>query len=166
MTTKAGFFWRMVLAGLLWLGVVPAATAQPLRTNTPVAFFTDAANRILANARYTFGVTNIQVWPTNFYTPSVHRFLQVAANLYDATALRANHDPSPFPTIFRPIFGPLNSGACIGIVGYQQVTDASIAGFGPGERPTCGTWRFLETGSSCLWIAKRASTTWSMAFRW
>src|SRR5206468_2881029 len=68
-------------------------------------FFTNVAVRLLVNAGYSVGAksksspynpTNIlvtdgvstnfsiQIWPTNLYTTSVHRLLQVAANLYDA----------------------------------------------------------------------------------
>jgi hypothetical protein len=43
-------------------------------------------------------ITYIQVAPTNFYTPAVHRLLQEAANIYDAT--RSNI----YPSVFRPMF--------------------------------------------------------------
>src|SRR5262249_29876743 len=73
-------------------------------------FFTNTAVRLLANAGYSVGTSarnapwsptniltfdgvstnfSVQVWPTNFYTPSVHRLLQLAANIYDATTNRA-----------------------------------------------------------------------------
>ena len=30
-------------------------------------------------------VTNIPIYPVNYYTPAVHRLLQLAANIYDAS---------------------------------------------------------------------------------
>ena len=43
----------------------------------PIDFFTNAADRLLANYGYNFTTANIQLWPTNQYTPSVHRLLQL-----------------------------------------------------------------------------------------
>jgi hypothetical protein len=103
--------------------------------DTPAGFFTDTANRLLANAGYTFGVTNLQVWPINFYTPSVHRLLQVAANLYDATAGLATSGAPHLPSVFRPVFGHVAFSANICIVGYIEATNASMAGLGPGPAP-------------------------------
>jgi hypothetical protein len=40
---------------------------------------------------------NIPVYPTNFYSQSVHRLLQVAANIYDAG------NTNLFPSVFRPV---------------------------------------------------------------
>jgi len=93
----------------------------------PLDFFVNAANRLLASAGYTFTVTNIQIYPTNYYTPSVHRLLQVAANMYDATtnrglALRSLND---YPSVFRPFFsfGPTPGGGerSIYIGGYTEL---------------------------------------------
>jgi hypothetical protein len=105
--------------------------------DTPTGFFTDAANRLLANAGYTFGVTNIQVWPINFYTPSVHRLLQLAANLHDATTNSVNATYPYLPSVFRPVFANASASALgpIYIAGYQEVTNASMAGLGPGPVP-------------------------------
>ena len=108
----------------------------------PEQFFTNAAIRLLANAGYSAGVgptnllnvdnrgvTNllIQIWPNNFYTPSVHRLLQLAANLYDASNVRTFNVPvatNGFPSVFRPVF--LNNGNQIFLAGYQEVTNASV----------------------------------------
>ncbi len=108
----------------------------------PEQFFTNAAVRLLANAGYSAGsgltnllfvdnrgVTNLQVqiWPKNLYTPSVHRLLQLAANLYDAANIRTFNVPfatNGFPSVFRPVF--LNNGSQIFITGYQEVTNASF----------------------------------------
>jgi hypothetical protein len=120
----------------------------------PVQFFTNAAARLLANAGYAVGAgpnpnnllyTNaygslqlhIQIWPTNYYTPSVHRLLQLAANIHDATTNSV--DPIngyPYlPSVFRPIFGAVGNPTNIYIIGYQEATNASIAGLG-GLPPT------------------------------
>ncbi len=45
--------------------------------------------------------TNILVWPTNDYDAAVHRVLQVAANVVDATTNRGEAYPH-FPSVFRP----------------------------------------------------------------
>ncbi len=114
----------------------------------PALFFTNAAIRLLANAGYAPGnanyaasvlvtnyvggvlVTNlhIQVWPTNYYTPSVNRLLQLAANMYDATTNRLDYvvgnDTAYLPTVFRPEFSDKNGNNPIFIVGYHEVTPA------------------------------------------
>ncbi len=124
---------------------------QSYANGGPVQFFTNAAIRMLANAGYTIGLgptnllyTNlsngalslhIQVWPTNFYTPSVHRLLQVAANIYDATTA------NPFPSVFRPVFTRSNdivngiTRTDFYISGYTNSDDASLGGRGPGPTP-------------------------------
>ena len=124
----------------------------------PALFFNAAATRLLANAGYTVGTgpanlvyTNlatgslelhIQIWPTNFYTPSVHRLLQLAANIYDATtnAVAPTYGYPYLPSVFRPVFGawPGVAGAPAGIyiTNYVAVADASLAGLGPGVGPT------------------------------
>jgi hypothetical protein len=98
---------------------------------TGIDFFTNAAARLLAGAGFTFGITNIQLYPTNCYTPSVHRLLQLAANMFDATTNRlygsGTNNPG-MPSVFRPIFGKSISGTetVISIVGYDPVIDASL----------------------------------------
>ena len=86
---------------------------------TPIGFFTNTAERLL-RGQYAFGHTNIQIYPTNAYTPGVHRLLQVAANLYDATTNRGKGLPA-YPSVFRPLFTrtPTN----IIISGYEEVTN-------------------------------------------
>ena len=114
----------------------------------PKQFFTNAAIRLLANAGFTVGdpryatnilvtnyvngvlITNLHIplWPTNFYTPSVHRLLQLAANIYDASTNRTFGvltATNGFPSVFRPIFTSLNSGNQIFIAGYEEVGAAS-----------------------------------------
>lgn len=77
-----------------------------------------------------YGGTNI-----NYYTPAVHRVLQLAANLFDATTNRFVGDgPTNYPTVFRPIFRSQNGIACI--VGYTEVRNtlaASLPMLDPGN---------------------------------
>ena len=109
----------------------------------PEEFFTNAAIRLLADAGYAVGppngtnilvlgtttlngitvpVTNLHIPilpPNNCYTPSVHRLLQLAANMYDATSTNL------FPTLFQPMFqdarGPKTGGG-VYIIGYKEIT--------------------------------------------
>jgi hypothetical protein len=119
----------------------------------PTTFFNNAAELLLRSKIFTFsnmvgtnllgttftqtfGVTNIPIFRTNnpgvCYDEGIHRMLQVAANIYDAT------QPTPtslsgstvrHPTIFRPRFGFVGSGTNLGIniIGYVQVTNATLA---------------------------------------
>ena len=104
------------------------ATAAPiLDTGNPLGFFTNVASRLLAE-ELNVNLTRIQIYPTNQYTPAVHRLLQVAANLYDATTNRY-YDPVPdtntipLPTVFRPFF--VKEGTNVYIAGYSEVTNVS-----------------------------------------
>ncbi|MDB6122032.1 MAG: hypothetical protein JWQ71_1025, partial [Pedosphaera sp.] len=73
-------------------------------------FFTNAADRML-RAQYTnsISITNIPIYDgTNFYySPAIHRVLQLAANIYDATTNRpfAPGATNYYPSVFRPTFG-------------------------------------------------------------
>jgi hypothetical protein len=95
---------------------------------TPVGFFTNAANRLLsAHADFAddrLATTNIQVWPINHYSPAVHRMLQMAANMYDASTNKiASPDGFDYPSVFRPVFG-VRGGTNIFIVDYVEVTNS------------------------------------------
>lgn len=47
----------------------------------------------------------IEIYPTNQYTPAVQRLLQVAANIYDASTNRSyDNSGFPLPTLFEPVF--------------------------------------------------------------
>ena len=105
----------------------------------PLQFFTNAANRLFANAGFTFSLGNvastpanmIPVWPTNLYTPSVHRLLQLAANIYDSTTnrlLTGGLNGPYLPSVFQPQFGIVRSGTnyWIGITNYTEVTNANL----------------------------------------
>ncbi|MBL9127587.1 MAG: hypothetical protein JNL97_08070, partial [Verrucomicrobiales bacterium] len=99
---------------------------------TPSAFFTNAADAIL-KAHYppgvrgvpTVSVTNLSIWPTNLYAPAVHRSLQLAANIFDATT-NATQTPYPhLPHVHRPIFAR-GAGNQVRIVGYEPVWDGRL----------------------------------------
>jgi hypothetical protein len=114
-------------------------------TNNPVQFFTNVADRMLRQTfPYPIGIlytnsalllatnwvqisiTNIPVFPINYYTPAVHRILQQAANIFDATTSR-QMDATPtsmsYPSVFRPTFS--RSGVSnVFINGYVEVTES------------------------------------------
>ncbi len=119
------------VASLLLLLVDPILAGPIINTGRPIDFFTNVAARLL-RSELSLDLSNIQVYPTNQYTPAVHRLLQVAANLYDATTNRAlavtPQDPY-CPSVFRPIFRRMINGtnSLIVIAGYQEVLNADIA---------------------------------------
>ena len=86
-------------------------------------FFPVRQNQALFNP--TNGVSSgIQLFPVNAYTPEVHRLLQVAANIYDATTNRLVY-PHP-PTVMRPVFRKYanpGSDAGVYISRYTEVTN-------------------------------------------
>jgi hypothetical protein len=108
----------------------------------PVQFFTNAAARMLADAGYGTNIVDyvgglprihIQIYPTNYYTPSVHRYLQLAANIYDASTNRTFNVPDAtngFPSVFRPrFFDEVNTPGGtnrVWITGYTEVTNIDI----------------------------------------
>jgi hypothetical protein len=112
---------------------------------TPEGFFHTVADRLLRDygfaddtGRNSLSVTNLQVYPTNFYTPAVHRILQMTLNIFDATATTNNGAKYPFyPTVLRPIFANENGGDIVRIVGYttnitlQRITNSINAMFNP-----------------------------------
>jgi hypothetical protein len=123
---------KLALVGWLLLLGVAVGHAGPLAgMDTPIGFFTNVASRLL-KTQMNLDLTNIQIWPTNQYTPAVHRLLQVSANLYDATTNRAVPGMTNglgFPSVFRPIFNQASplSNAPIYICGYEEVTNADMA---------------------------------------
>ena len=127
-------------------------------------FFTNAAIRLLADAGYTVGLpgstsnvlvygsnyvnglliatTNlsIPIWPTNFYSASVHRILQLALNIYDATTNRTDLTKYPYlPTVLRPIFSSTGGGkggaGPVCITSYREVTPADTDLLNPATPP-------------------------------
>lgn len=91
----------LVLASLL-LVFPPAAAGSQLDTTNAISFFTNLASRLL-KAEMNLDLLNLQVHPTNQYTPAVHRLLQLTANVWDAMH-PTNDAAGPLPTVFRPIF--------------------------------------------------------------
>lgn len=99
-----------------------------------IDFFTNAAQRLIENAGYSrsnVSINYIQLYPTNFYTPSIHQLLQLSANIYDATTNRILNAGVPYPhppSVFRPLFAVTNGPGGTNIVfirGYEEVEDAS-----------------------------------------
>ena len=92
----------------------------------PVSFFTNAAGLLLRDQMGINLAEGIQVYPTNQYSSAVHRLLQLAANIYDATTNRmieGTGDGYPYPpSVFRPVF--TNRMGAIYICSYVEVTNA------------------------------------------
>jgi hypothetical protein len=116
---------------LLALLLPMAARAVPgFDTSSPVNYFSSIASKFFgatpALAQAGLSVTNIPIYPTNCYTPSVHRLLQLAANIYDASTNKTSAPPLDFdyPSVFRPVFGlSTNAGVTnIFIDGFVEVT--------------------------------------------
>jgi len=110
-------------------GIVSATNFFPWRA---MDFFTNTANALLANAGYNFTITNIQIYPTNFYTASVHRLLQLAVNIYDSTTNRVFLGPANYPycpTVLRPLFRRTTIGTnnVVIIAGYREVFGTALA---------------------------------------
>ena len=94
--------------------------------------------------RTNFSLTNILVYATNVnlpgvvineYTPTVHRILQVAANITDSMTNRTALSPYPyFPTVFSPIFSKVQGGGGsshgIVITSYVEVTNNAVQWLG------------------------------------
>lgn len=92
--------------------------ASQLNAQCPVQFFTTVASRLLSS-ELNVDLDDIEIYPTNQYTPAVHRLLQVTANIYDATT--TNY----YPTIFSPTFKVVVTNGCtnVFIAGYEQQTN-------------------------------------------
>ena len=116
-------------------------------------FFTNAADRLLASqpnyiVPWISGPTNlsshfIPIYPTNYYTPSVHRMLQLAANIYDASNPKTNTGaPNYFdyPSVFRPTFWATNFGGVryVYINGYQEVPPLTVPASATTNNPNSG----------------------------
>jgi hypothetical protein len=99
-----------ILVCMLAIAAVPAFGA--LNAGSPTGFFTNVASRLL-KSELNLDLNRIPVYPDDGYTPSVHRLLQVTANLYDSTTTNW------YPTIFRPHFE--TEGTNIFISGYEEV---------------------------------------------
>jgi len=116
-------FHRLKLLFCGWAVITAVGTAlanTPITTDSPIGFFTNVASRLLS-AELNMDLYRIQIYPTNQYTPAVHRLLQVTANLYDATTNRFNDDYPHLPTVFRPQFGKI--GDAVYITNFIEVTN-------------------------------------------
>lgn len=114
---------RVLLCGLALAFIAGKAEATPQATPDPNCFFTTVASRLLSE-EMGMKLSCIQIYPTNQYTPAVHRLLQVTANIYDCTT--TNY----YPSVFRPLFWKTNEfigggvyQTNIYITGYQYVQE-------------------------------------------
>src|SRR5437870_13748912 len=91
------------------------------------SFGVTATNSTLSVTNFTLSVTNIPIYPANLYVASVHRLLQLAANMYDASTnrflLAAGTNSLHAPSVFRPLFG--RRGTNIFISGFEEVTSTN-----------------------------------------
>lgn len=114
------------------------------------AFFTHVAERIFlaqsnefnpgTNALIITSITNIPVFPTNMYSSAIHRVLQQAANILDATST------SNSPSVFLPNFSSNRAG--IFLTGFTFDTTPMgarrwIATNISGIPPVVGTKKFM-----------------------
>src|SRR5436190_20675944 len=118
----------LVLPWLLLSSSINISAGPLVSNDPPIAFFTNVASRLL-QSQLNLSLTRIQIYPTNHYTPSVHRLLQLTANIYDATTDRSFAFKNPvgypapaFPAVFKPKFQSFNGGNEICISGYAAVT--------------------------------------------
>ena len=87
-----------------------------------VRFFTNVAAQLFALQSNDFpfaSILEIPIAPTNYYSAAVHRILQQAANIYDAT--RGDR----FPSVFRPLFTNFPGGVTMRINGYTNDNQVS-----------------------------------------
>lgn len=92
---------------------------------TRLSLFTNIAER-LVRSEYNFGITNIPVYPTNFYSAQLHRLLQVAANMVDSTTNNpANGFPFDYPSVFKPRFSADTQNNQIVINGFDEIHTAN-----------------------------------------
>jgi hypothetical protein len=93
---------------------------------TAEGFFHTTADRLLRDHRIALdantalSVTNLPVYPTNYYSSAVHRILQMTLNIFDAMTNRHGTPRLPhYPTVLRPVFE--NNGQVVRIVGYEEI---------------------------------------------
>ncbi len=118
----------MLSLGLLATSNLAAAVG--FDTSSPLACFTNVADKFLKSqpvlAASGLSITNIPLYPTNCYTPSIQRLLQLAANIYDAGTNKTAAPPLDFdyPSVFRPTFAVTvdEVSTNISINGYVEVT--------------------------------------------
>lgn len=104
-----------------FISMLTVANATPiLNATSPLGFFTNAASFLLM-AQFNLDTAHIEIYPTNQYTPAVHRLLQLAANVYEATSTNS------YPTVFRPLFSrdAEGLGSNLFISGFTNVDSVS-----------------------------------------
>ncbi len=109
----------MLLLAFLLLPFHLEAQAGPrcIEDTRRTSFTTIAARLLASELDVCYG--RIQVYPTNEYTPAVHRLLQVSANLDDAARQGQPGSARDLPAVFKPVF--LMDSDAIFISGYQEV---------------------------------------------
>ena len=112
---------KRLFCGWVVVTAIGTALANPITTDSPIDFFTNVASRLLS-ADLNVDLQRIQIYPTNQFTPAVHRLLQVTANIYDATTTNL------YPSVFRPLFSRDQNGlgTNLFVSGYTEV--ASVTG--------------------------------------
>lgn len=97
--------------------LLPRVAKSKVSATDSIGFFTNLSARLLQQ-ELGLNLNWIQVYPTNQYTPAVHRLLQVAANLWDIQTNRQDAF-GPLPTVFAPRFTVSNNA--VFITGYGEV---------------------------------------------
>lgn len=111
-------FLRVLQLLLLTLLLMrPGFARGELPTADPLGFFTNLSSRLL-QSELGLSLNRIQIYPTNQYSPAVHRLLRVTANILDATNNRFNTNYPYLPSVFRPVF--TNDNGQIYICGYEE----------------------------------------------
>jgi hypothetical protein len=104
-------------------------TADQFNYWTAETFFQTAADKLLQEYRFTINnnanlplsVTNLPVYPTNYYTPAVHRVLQMTLNIFEASTTNHGATYPYYPTALKPVFTNENGGNSVKIMGYVRV---------------------------------------------
>ncbi len=104
---------KVLLCGCALVATIVMSNATPIfSVGNPAVFFTNVASCLLSS-ELNLNLTQLPIYPTNQYTPAVHRLLQVTANVYDAMTTNF------YPSVFRPVF--YNDGTNVYITGYETV---------------------------------------------
>ncbi|MHC1762808.1 MAG: hypothetical protein AB9869_00670 [Verrucomicrobiia bacterium] len=130
------------------VGFFTNAADRLLRATVEPMVLTNGARRMTnfvlgpTPVRNVFSVTNIQLihreagllgsalpyyMTNNEYSSAVHRLLQVAANVHDATTVRRLSTTNDYPSVFRPIF--LRTTTNVSICGFIEETNVLFLNF-------------------------------------
>ena len=97
------------------------------RRSHPVLYQCVASRLLKSELNMDFA--RIEIYPTNQYTPAVHRLLQVTANIFDAGGNYEVYGPpgnaTNFPSVFRPLFFKDPATTNVFIVGYTNIQNAT-----------------------------------------